>query len=77
MLKSHKQITTEQRNEYSNTCLHYLLSLIFPAFILFLLSLKIQLTELRQSSCMTVDESAGGNSEEKHKLEIGSCQWPD
>lgn len=26
---------------------------------------------------MTLDESAGRSSEEKDKLEIGSCQWPD
>jgi hypothetical protein len=68
---------TVQRNEYSNTYLHYLLSLIFSAFILILLSLKTQLTELRQSSCMTLDGSARGSSEEKDKLEIGSCQEPD
>jgi hypothetical protein len=66
-----------QRNEYSNTCLHYLLLLIFSASFLFLLSLKTQLTELRQSSCVTPDGSARGSFEEKDKLEIGSCQGPD
>lgn len=66
-----------QRNKYSNTCLHYLLSLIFSVSLLVLLSLKSQLTELRQSSCMIPNESARGSSEEKDKLEIGSCHGPD
>jgi hypothetical protein len=62
---------------HSNTCLHYLISLIFSAFILFLLSLKTQLTELGQSRCMTLDGFARESSVEKDKLEIGSCQGPD
>jgi hypothetical protein len=40
-------------------------------------NIKLQLTERRQSSCITPDGSARGSSEEKDKLEIGSCQGPD
>jgi hypothetical protein len=65
-----------QRNEYSNMFLHYQLSLIFPSPF-FLVSHKSQVTELRQPSFTVPNECARGSSEEKDKLEIGSCQGPD